>query len=247
MSTRPPTRYAVHPVHSPPVPSRRWLGWLAAWLASLLLVAGGTYMLAHSKPGMGPAQTQVPAKLAAENARLKQQLAIAQRSSQVASVATGKLTDNLAKRDEKINGLRADLAFYSRLVGGGAQHQGLQLQTVNLQPLPHSKAWNITLTLTRNAKRGDEESGVADVDIDGVRAGSLRRLHWKDISAPDQKNGMGFKFKYFQQLHGTIMLPKDFTPNRLHINLKPRHGKTITQSMSWSDALKNPENDHVEQ
>jgi hypothetical protein len=242
MSIRPPPRYAVHPLHAPPARRRSRWWWIAAWVASVALVGVlGYYLGSGGAPSVG-GHAGSARRLAKENDQLKQQLAIAQRSVQVAKVASRKLTDNLAERDEQINGLRADLAFYTRLVGGSTQHQGLQLQNVHLQRVGHSQAWNIELTLTRNARRGDEVHGTATVDVDGVRTGSLTRMRWKDISAPEQKDGMDFKFKYFQQLHGTILLPKDFTPNRLQIELAPRGKKNITQNMSWTDALKNPEN-----
>ena len=221
---------------------------MLGWGASLVLIGGLGFLLGRSGVTAGSGAAGATRHLSAENARLKQQLANAERSVQVASVASRKLTQNLAQRDEKINGLRADLAFYSRLVGGSGQRQGLQLQGVHLQQVAHSRAWNITLTLTRNARRGNEIRGNASVDIDGVRGSSLARLAWKDVSAPGQKDGLPFKFKYFQQLHGTVLLPKGFTPNRLQISLDPKHGKSITQSMSWTDALKNPENNQdVEQ
>jgi hypothetical protein len=248
MSTRTPPRYAVHPVHAPPVRPRSRLWWVLGWGASLALVGGLAFFLGRGGTATGSGASGKARALAAENAQLKQQLAIAKRSVQVANVASRKLTDNLAERDEKINGLRADLAFYARLVGGSAQRQGLQLQSVHLVRVANSRAWNIELTLTRNARRGNEVRGTARIDIDGVRGGTLSRLRWQDISAPGQKDGLPFKFKYFQQLHGTLLLPKDFTPNRLQVSLDPKRGKTITQSMSWTDALKNPEsNQDVEQ
>ena len=243
MRIRTPPRYAVQPVHAPSARLRARLWWGLAWAATLVLALGAGYSLAGGGPAViGKGSARKIAALSRENAQLKQQLAIAQRSVQVADVASRKLTDNLAERDEQINGLRADLAFYARLVGGSAQREGLQLQGVRLTRVGSSRAWNIVLTLTRNARRGDEVHGKATIDIDGVRAGSLARLHWQDISAPGQKDGLDFKFKYFQQLHGTILLPRDFTPNRLNIDLEPTRGKAITQSMSWSDARKLSEN-----
>jgi len=243
MIKRPPPRYAVQPVHAPSARLRARLGWGLAWAVTLLLAAGLGYVLAGGgSVVIGHGNARKVKVLSRENAQLKQQLAIAQRSVQVANVASRKLTDNLAERDEQINGLRADLAFYARLVGGSAQHEGLQLQGVHLSQVGKSRAWNIVLTLTRNARSGNEVHGKATVDVDGVRAGSLARLHWQDISAPSEKDGLDFKFKYFQQLHGTILLPRDFTPNRLNIDLQPAHGKAITQSMSWAEARKNSEN-----
>jgi hypothetical protein len=243
MSASPPPRYAVHPVHSPPARKRgRWLWWALAWLVSLALAVGLTIYISSrpASPGMH-GDTSDPKQLAAENANLKQQLAIAKQTQQVTAVATKKLTDNLATRDEKISNLRADLAFYSHLVGGGARNEGLKLQKTHLQPVPNSRAWNITLTLTRNAKRDTMGSGVARVDVDGVSGGQLKRLRWKDITGPDQKNGLDFKFRFFQQLQGTIMLPKGFTPNRLRITIDPKRGKSMTQTLPWTSALKNPE------
>lgn len=220
----------------------RWWGGLALWVASLIVAAVLAYAYGKSATPRTSVSGKTVEALRTDNARLKQQLAIAQRSLQVANVASRKLTDTLAERDEQINGLRADLSLYARLAGGSSRQDGLQLQGVYLHRVARSRAWNITLTLTRNARRRDIVHGRATVDIDGVRAGSLARLHWSDIAAPEQKEGMPFKFKYFQQLHGTLMLPADFTPNRLRIHLDPRGSKNITQSMSWNSALKNPEN-----
>ena len=100
---------------------------------------------------------------------LKQQIATLQRAAQVDEVATRSLRGTLAQREEELSGLRADLGFYSRLVGGDAQRQGLRLQEVKLQPITGSRGWNLTLSLTQNAKRGEESTGNATVSVEGLR------------------------------------------------------------------------------
>src|SRR6185312_6638319 len=70
---------------------------------------------------------------------LKQQVANLQRAAQVNDVATGALRGTLTQREKELSALRADLGFYSRLVGGDGQRQGLKLQEVKLQPITGSR------------------------------------------------------------------------------------------------------------
>ena len=153
MASRPPPRFVVRP-HDASVGRRRvWLG--AAWLASLLvvgLVVGG---IAHHGTPVAAEERQLKA-LTKQNNDLQQQVANLQRAGQVADIANASLRKTLSEREEEISGLRADLGFYSRLTGGDAQREGLKVQEVRLQPVENSHAWNLTLSVTQNAKRGDD-------------------------------------------------------------------------------------------
>ena len=53
----------------------------------------------------------------------------------------------------------------------------------------------------------------------------------------DQKAGIPFKFQYFQQLRGTLVLPADFRPTRLRLHIQPEGQPAIVRSVAWSDAL----------
>lgn len=245
MSIRPPPRFVVRPADAPPARPRRRLWLVAAWLGSLALTGLAVHLATERGPLASPDRSREH-RLVDENADLKQQVAILKRSEQVANVAAKDLQGALADREEQISGLRADLAFYAHLVGGGAQREGLQVQGVHLKRVAGSNAWNITVTLTQNARRGGEVKGRARIALEGVRGDKLARLDWSDLAGPGQQDGLDFDFKYFQQLHGTVMLPDGFTPNRLRVTATPQGGATITQSVSWSDALKNPEDSDVE-
>ncbi len=248
LSTRPPPRYVVQTEDDPAARRKRWL-WLALiWLLSLVVVGGGAYWIAGSNAlvsdhGDGGA----PRQLQRQNDDLKQQVATLSRSLQVSQVATQSLKDTLAKREEKINGLRADLAFYSHLIGGGAQHHGLRIQDVHLTPVDDSRAWNITITLTHNVKRGSDVKGTVKVAVQGILKGKLTRLSWHTLSGDSEADGLDFEFRYFQQVHGTLMLPEGFTPNRIRVDANPTQGKTAVRQLDWSDALKKMENNHVQQ
>ena len=133
---------------------RRRLALGVAWLASVTLAALLAWWFA---PRVGSApRTDRAARQALEatNADLKQQVANLERAAQVNDVALNSLRASLAQREEELNGLRSDLGFYSRLVGGSAQRQGLKLQKLRLAPIAGSPGWNLNLSLTQNTKIG---------------------------------------------------------------------------------------------
>jgi hypothetical protein len=235
MVSRPPPRLVVRRHDDASQHRRRlWLG--LAWLGSLLmlgLIVGGVSR--HATPAAVDHRQQKA--LLAQIADLKQQVANLQRAAQVNEVATRSLRGTLAQREEELSSLRADLGFYSRLVGADAQRQGLRLQEVKLEPITGSRGWNLTLSLIQNAKRGEESAGNAMVSVEGLRHDKVASLDWAMLGNPMLKDGMPFRFMYFQQLHGTIVLPPDFRPTRLHIDIRPAKGEPVSRTIAWGAAL----------
>lgn len=235
MASRPPPRFVVR-THDAAGQRRRvlWLG--AAWLASLIITALVVAALVRRSTPAAIEKREVSA-LTKQNDDLQQQLANQQRGNQVGDIATRSLRQTLAEREEEISGLRADLGFYSRLTGGDAQREGLKVQEVRLQPVADSHALNLTLSLTQNAKRGDDVTGMATVSVEGLRGEKVVQLEWPALGDSSQSAGIPFKFKYFQQLHATFVLPADFRPTRLQITAKPDGDDAVSRTVAWADAL----------
>jgi len=217
-----------------------WLG--LAWLGSIILAGIVVALAVGAWKGVVPriSDRRELRALTAENEDLKQQVANLQRSQQVADVATKALRETISQRDEEISGLRADLSFYSRLVGGDAQREGLKVQEVSLQPVSHSAAWTLTISLTQNIKRDDDTSGTTSVSVEGLRNNKVMQLDWAALGDAAEKDGIPFKFRYFQQLHTTIALPSDFRPTRLHVTVLPENGDPVSRVVAWNDALSSP-------
>lgn len=235
MASRPPPRFVVRP-HDAAGWRRRaaWLG--AAWLLSLVVTGVIVGAVAHHATPAAAEHRQVKA-LSRQNDDLLQQVANLQRAGQVADIANQSLRKTLAEREEEISGLRADLGFYSRLTGGDAQREGLKVQEVRLQAVPNSRAWNLTLSLTQNAKRGEDVTGTATVAVEGLRGDKVVQLAWNALGDTSQAAGMAFRFKYFQQLHGTIVLPADFRPTRLLVTAQPAGDDAVSRAVGWNEAL----------
>lgn len=236
MSPRPPPRLVVR-AHDTSAQRRRRLWLLVAWPLSVAVAAVAGWSLAQAPVTLVPGHRGQIKQLQADNERLKQQVADLTRSQQVGDVAMRALQRSMAEREEQISGLRADLGFYSRLVGGDGQRQGLRIQEVHVQEVPQSRAWNLTLSLTQNVRRGDEIHGRLSVTVEGLRGDKVEQLPWTQLGDNAQKDGLSFAFKYFQQLHATVVLPADFRPTRLRVHAEPDDGAVADRVVSWNDAL----------
>jgi hypothetical protein len=169
---------------------------------------------------------------------LQQRVTVLARSEQITKAANGDLQQTIREREEEIAGLRADLAFYSRLTGGNAKREGLAIQGLQLSPISNSSAYNFIVTLTQNIKKGQMISGHLSLSIEGVKDGKLQTLSWSDIGPAAESSGVEFGFKYFQRINGTLMLPAGFVPNRITVAADAStDGGHVDHQYTWAPTL----------
>jgi hypothetical protein len=212
-----------------------WLLLAVLWLASL----GLCWWLA-SRSAV-PRLAQVEAELRAaragqaaqaqEIAQLKQRQVNLTVSDKISRAANNEVQSSLAERDEQIAALRADVAFYERLVGSTSQRKGLNAHSIEFSPEPGG-SWSYAAVLTQNLNRGAISAGQLRFAVEGVRGGKLTTVSWGQLHQKDDAPGQDYSFRYFQQLTGSVILPKDFTPQRVRISLTGG-GAPVNQTFDW--------------
>lgn len=216
-----------------------------AWLASVLLVLGVMHLLQGQIASVVDHSELIQARSQIE--ALRQRNAALERSEQVARAANADLQQTLRDHQEQIAGLRADLAFFSRLTGGG-KREGLNVHGVRVQPGDTARVYNVIVTLTQNLKSGQVAGGHVRLEVSGVLAGKLTTLPWSQLAPDQEANGLTFSFKYFQQIKATVMLPEGFAPNRIRV-IADGGGDMgrADQEFTWTDALTDQEVSDVQQ
>jgi hypothetical protein len=215
----------------------------AIWIVSLVVASALTAAVVSY--GFESTSRSHSAAADKETEALKARIAMLERSEQVAKAAVGDLQQTLRDREEEIESLRSDLAFYGRLVGGG-KREGLAVHVLKVSKLANSQAWNFVATLTQNFKRGQDTSGRITLAVEGVQNGKLTTLDWAALTQGQNPSGIEYGFKYFQQVNGTIMLPAGFQPNRVRVRAEGDGGH-VEQDFAWGDAIKGEEGDDVRQ
>lgn len=206
-------------------------------LVTLLLVAIGAAVWWLWTPDTGssipdPAAERAKRELMDE---LEQRVTTLNRSDQISREANRDLQSSLAEREEEIAALRADVAFYERLVGATGQRRGLTVHELKLKPQAGT-AWHFSGILTQNLNRGAVSVGQMTLSLEGTRDGQVQRLSWDALRQQDQAPGVPYSFKYFQQIEGELFVPPGVTPVRLTVRLIPRgRSGPVEQSFNWAD------------
>ena len=219
-------------------PYRRWpwvvlvmLLWiLSLWLARYWAAARAATTLVSVTQRMHAAE----GKLAQQQSRLtelSQRETTLARSDQISRDANGDLQGTLATRDEEIAALRADVAFYERLVGPTQQPKGLNVFSSEFIAAA-GNAWQYQIVLTQNLNRGAISEGRMRFLIEGVRNGKLASVDWNELHQQAAMPGQTYSFRYFQALEGQVMLPPDFTPQRVRV-LLDGEDVAVEQSFDW--------------
>jgi len=200
----------------------------ALWIASLI---GMWFWIGHRAT---PAPTAMAPPSAAD-AQLRQRVTTLQMSDRISRQANRELQQTLAEREEEVAGLRADVAFYERLVGSTGQRKGLSVHDVELRR-DSDGSWRYTVMLTQNLNRGAVSKGGLTLSVEGTRGGKLTRLGWADLLQDPKAPLQRFEFRYFQRLEGSLVLPQGLVPGRVIAQIKADRGGTAEQAFPWAEA-----------
>ncbi len=217
-----------------------WRGWLLVIASLWLLSLVGTWYFAssHAAPGLASADRtlgQQSNQLKESEEQLKQAkqlLSTLRRSEQISRNANTELQSTLSDRDEEIEGLRADVAFYERLVGATAQRRGLNVHEIQFEP-EVGGTWHFTATVTQNLNRGAISQGTMKFSVEGISQGRLKTVAWETLVQKSDMGGKAYSFRYFQELEGSVLLPSGFTPQRVKVSLRGNNGQA-DQVFPWN-------------
>ncbi|MEI2433151.1 hypothetical protein RDV84_02870 [Lysobacter yananisis] len=238
MSKTPPPRFVIVQQQ----PDKRPYIWSAvgvAWAVSLALAWWWSQSLAAPQlPKLKVELDQTRRELRqrqSELDKLAQREANLQRSDQISRAANKQVQSSLAQREEEISDLRADVAFYERLVGATAPAKGLNVHSVEF----HAEAggtWRYQIVLTQNLNRGAVSSGGLQFQVEGVRGGKLASVGWDELHQKSKAPAQDYSFRYFQTLDGSVMLPAGFTPQRIRVSLRGENA-SIEQRFAWKSGV----------
>ena len=221
---------------------------LEALLTTLVIVVLLVFTTWHvARRPVGPSEEELARKvefLTAELQAVKGRLdrsvareAVLQRETDVLRQANRLLREQESERQGELTEMQSELDFYRRLAGTGGAQSGLEVYRAELLPTGSERVFQFILTLTQNIRRASIISGRVRIDVEGILADRPVTLYWAQLSAEDQPEP-AFRFKYFQQLEGYLVLPDSFLPTRLVVTLEAKRSSTpVRRHYDWGSAL----------
>lgn len=228
-------RLVIHIKH----PLHKWRYVLAFVLACM--IGGALYFGGYKKAGFDHvSNTRMITDLQSLNDNLQDQkvelearMALFERTRQIDDVANSQLKEQLVNLQQEIQGLREEVAFYRGIVAPSEAKAGIRIQRFEILPLNEERLFHYRLVLTQVSKNDTVASGSVEVVLNGLEAGALKQLRLKDLRTKPTKS-LEYRFKYFQNLEGDILLPEGFSPHGVDVAVKPSRGAdSIRESFEW--------------
>lgn len=186
-------------------------------------------------------------KLSAEFAALQQsETALRQ---QVFNLESGRNIDDVAKqgiqetiRDYKatIDQLKKDVSFYQSIMSPSESIRGLQIHNLELQKTMDAKRFGYKVVLAQFADNKNSISGEISIHVVGMRAGSKETIPLRDISEEQKSLSTKFKFKYFQDITGELILPDDFEVESIQVVAQAdgKKASKLEKTYKWNDLVR---------
>lgn len=230
----PPPRFTIvqqRPDRRPLIAAVLSIAWLAslagAWLASERNAAP---RLPAISAELDDARDELK-RWRAQAESLAQREATLARSDQISRAANKEIQSALSEREEEISDLRANIAFYERLVGATGQAKGLSVHSARFDS-ENGGTWRYQIVLTQSLNKGAISRGRLHFTVEGVRGGKLATVSWDELHQRRGVPPQDYSFRYFQQLDGSVMLPAGFTPQRVRVSLDGGD-VAIEQTLGW--------------
>jgi hypothetical protein len=175
------------------------------------------------------------AKVLSENSKLREQVAILERSSQIDRQAALDVKADLGELEGALQASREEIEFYRGIISPGDVKSGLHIHRFLLENGIADGEYHYELVLTQLKRNERHVSGVVDWRISGQVQGAPAELTLVDVTQPAVKQ-LKFRFRYFQDLAGSFSLPDGFEPEKVTLHIKPEgEGKPepLEQVFDW--------------
>ena len=174
-------------------------------------------------------------KLVKDNKQLREQVAILERSSKIDQQAAQDVKADMGQLEMELKAAREEVEFYRGIVAPGDVQSGLRIHRFNLERGNSVGEFHYDLVLTQLKRNDRDATGVVDMRLVGLMLGEPGELALAGVTKPAVKQ-LKFRFRYFQELAGTIVLPEGFEPEAVILDVIPTgkgKPKPVTQTFDW--------------
>lgn len=167
---------------------------------------------------------------------LRAQKAIHERAREIDRHAYDRVDASLKEQQNEVLELREEVIFYRGIVGSSDQVRGLQILSFLLEENGGERNYRYRLILNQLEKSNRVIKGRVHLTLIGLQDNAQVELPHAEISKKSSKGEL-FRFKYFQELDGDIVLPEGFVPLRIKVKAKSRgkKPKSIERIYNWSE------------
>lgn len=221
------------------------------WQRRLLVVAAilGAILLLYAMYEWGRfdggyskfAEIQQRRELLAQNAALKDaneklraDIAATELALSVDRTAYADVENSLADLQGQVLKHREELTFYRGIVSPEDGIGSLRVQRLHVLAGAAEHQYRLQLVLVQSMRQDAAAAGSVEIQIEGVRNNQPEQLPLSQVGGATRADGLvAFKFRYFQELEQDIVLPADFEPRAVTVEVRSGRLAPVRESYPW--------------
>jgi len=172
--------------------------------------------------------------LSTEIETLREEKAVLKRAAQIERQAYNELDTTIQALQSEILELKEELAFYRGIVSPRDASRGLRIQKFTFVENGVSRSYRYKIVLSQVLKNDRVSFGKMQLAFEGLQGNVPKVLKLREVTEK-QVNDLNFKFKYFQNIEGNIVIPEGFNAARIRLRIFPRGRQEdmIEKTFDW--------------
>ena len=162
--------------------------------------------------------------------------AIHKHGSEVERRASERLRQENILLQNRVSDLEEAVSFYKSIMVPQKGNKGLKVERMEIAGTYQPGRYKFKLVLTQVADNSAHISGKVKLNLLGIREGKKQSLPFGSISSDIESEGAKFKFRYFQDVKGEIVIPGDFLPEQVEViaESKGRKATRLEKRFDWN-------------
>jgi hypothetical protein len=171
------------------------------------------------------------AELEKQNQTLHDRAAQAEMARSIDRRSYDEVAKSITQLNADLQHEREQVAFYKGIVSPSDGVRGLHIQGLDIDA-GEEHHYKLRLVLMQAIRQDASIAGSVHIEIEGTRAQQATKLNLQDVSQMKSEE-LPFSFRYFQNLEQEIVLPPDFEPTAVHVEIKSPKSSPIEQTFPW--------------
>lgn len=206
-------------------------------------VAAGCYFYGH-KTGVNQQEKALKDVVELREALMLSKARVQELEQSFANANLGAEIDKQANEDvrqevinlkETVAKLEEENSFYRGIMAPNKDKKGLTIGAVELTPGDAPRSYGYKVMLQQLATNHAVLTGTLSFKVEGRRNGEAVVLNLKELSKDVSAETVRLRFKYFQNVEGTLTLPEGFEPEGISIEARSKGKKatTVKKRFGW--------------
>jgi hypothetical protein len=166
---------------------------------------------------------------------LQEESAIYKHGSELERQASERVRKENISLQNRVSELEEAITFYKSIMAPSENEKGLRVERVELSGTVNKRRFRYKVVMTQVADNSSYISGSVSINLLGVRDGTKETISFETLSKQVESGGIPFRFRYFQNINGEIVVPRDLVPEQIEViaQSKGRKATRLEKRFDW--------------